>query len=201
MKKLAIVLALLVSLGIFTGFQTHTFAALDTTNAWTGTNTFSGPTSLTGSNTITAINNYGGVATVAGGVPALLAKADATAQAANIGATILYTVPAGGAGMYWVSGYNVVTQAATVSSTLASIFLTWTDNDSGVIGAGVSLTNTSTANSVGATGVNAGAQLPGVVIINAKAGTAITFVTANYASSGATPMQYAIHLKLGYLGN
>jgi len=37
--------------------------------------------------------------------------------------------------------------------------------------------------------------------IQAQAGTAINYSTTGYTSVGATPMQYAIHIKLEYLGN
>jgi hypothetical protein len=47
MKKVFVILMLFVFLACTVGFmQTHTFAALDTNNAFTGTNTFNGSTSL-----------------------------------------------------------------------------------------------------------------------------------------------------------
>ena len=33
------------------------------------------------------------------------------------------------------------------------------------------------------------------LVVYAKAGTNITYTTAGYVSSGATPMQYALHIK------
>lgn len=138
-----------------------------------------------------------------GGSPVLVAKADATAQAANIGSAQLYAVPANGAGMYRVSVYVVVTQAASVSSTMPNTFLNYNDADTNVaIAPSFFLTNTSTANAVGTTNSlnTVTAQNSGTVIINVKASTNIQYGTTNYASSGATPMQYAIHIKLEYLG-
>jgi hypothetical protein len=159
-----------------------------------------------GGNLVATAIQPNGVSVVNAGVPALVAKANATAQAANIGSTTLYAVPASGAGMYRVSGYIVITQGATVSSTMPSLSVGWTDNDSGVTTSGV-FTSTTTSNAAGfdssdlqgspGTGIFA----VGSSIINAKASTNITYSTNGYASAGATPMQYALHVKLEYLGN
>lgn len=146
--------------------------------------------------------NKGGAATVANGTPAIVAKADQTAQQANIGSTTLYAVPASGAGMYRVSCYLVVTQAATNTSTLPSCQISFTDNDTSVAGLGpYTITGTNTGNSLGAS--NSIPALPAAesAVLNAKASTNITYDTTGYASNGATPMQYAIHVKLEYLGN
>lgn len=133
--------------------------------------------------------------------------ANLTAQAANVGSTVLYAVPATGAGFYRVVGYAVVTQQATTSSTLPNIQITFTDADTNVSGGTISLTANSAGspvnppvgfnsdNAIGATG------LSGSNIINARASTNINWLTANYASVGATPMQYAVHLKLEYFGS
>lgn len=160
----------------------------------------SGGTAIPGLNIAGAKIN--GVTTVAGGVPALVAKADLTAQAANIGVTTLYAVPASGAGMYRLSAYLVITQAATVSSTMPQVQAIWTDNDSAAAAPASSFTLTNTTNTLGAGSASTvAAQNAGSIIINAKASTNIQFSTTGYASSGATPMQYAIHIKLEYLGS
>ena len=153
----------------------------------------------TGNLQLNLITKYGGVATVANGVGAIVAKADATAQAANIGTTTLYTVPAGGEGMYRVSAYVVVTQAATSSSTMPAVDFTWTDVDSGV-SSSVWVTATGTNNYLGYNSQLASPQ-PAYAIINAKDSTTIQYSTASYASVGATAMQYAVHIKLQFLGN
>jgi hypothetical protein len=121
------------------------------------------------------------------------ASFNAVAQAANIGATTVYAVPVGGAGLYRVSAYAVVTQAATTSSTLPNVGVLWTDNDANVALSANTVTPTNTANAPGAFG-------PGDIVISARGGTNIQFQTSNYASSGATPMQYAVHLRVEYLG-
>jgi len=137
-----------------------------------------------------------GVATLnaAGKIPpaqTTYASADAVTQAANIGATTVYAVPT--SGMYRVEAYAVVTQAATTSSTLPNVGLLWTDSDSNTPLSATTLTPTNAANALGAFG-NA------VTVISAKSGTNIQYQTSNYASSGATPMQYAVHIRVEFLG-
>jgi hypothetical protein len=114
-------------------------------------------------------------------------------QSANIGATTIYAVPAGGGGLYRISMYAVVTQAATTSSTLPNVGILWTDSDTSVALSAVTATPTNSANAPGAFG-------NGSIVISAQAGTNIQYQTSNYASSGATPMLYAAHLRVEYLG-
>ncbi|CAB3782097.1 hypothetical protein [Paraburkholderia fynbosensis] len=140
-----------------------------------------------------ALTSYGGLTLVGEGVPVQIASAAQLTQAANVSPTTLYTVPAGGAGWYRVSVQAVVTQAATTSSALPNVGVTWTDNDSGVALSAITMTPTNTANAPGAFGL--GSQMMYV-----KAGTTIQYQTSNYASSGATPMQYAVRARLEYLG-
>jgi len=132
-----------------------------------------------------------------GGITGIVAQADLFAQAANVATTTLSAVPAGAAGTYRASFYLVETQVATTSSTLPQAFVSWTDNDTNQTPTAV-LTNGSTANVVGTTST---AQAPnGQGIIQARPGTTIQFSTSGYASVGATAMQYAVHVKLEYLG-
>lgn len=121
------------------------------------------------------------------------ANFNSAAQAANIAATTLYAVPADRAGLYRVSAYAVVTQAATTSSTLPNVGVLWTDSDANVALSANTMTPSNNANAPGAFG-------NGDAVISARAGTNIQFQTSNYASVGATPMQYAVHLRLEYLG-
>jgi hypothetical protein len=175
----------------------------------TGNLVFSAAPAFTGTTTAAALSmsgllsTYNGVATVGNGVGALVAKTDLTAQSASIGSTLLYAVPAAGAGMYEVHCYVVVTQAATSSSTSPDCRLQWTDLDSSATAGFASFANTSTLNSLGAGSSNSGGGNAGSgsIRINAKASSNINFTTNGYASSGATAMQYAVHLKLLYFGN
>ena len=133
-----------------------------------------------------------------------IAKADATAQAANIAATALYTVPVGSGGMYRFSAYAVITQAATTSSVLPQVGVEWTDSDTGVdtgTGNGAFATALDSTNIVGRHGQGWGASGNlGTVVINVQAGSVIKYLTSGYSSTGATPLQYAVHVKLEYLG-
>jgi hypothetical protein len=128
----------------------------------------------------------------------VVAKADAAAQAANIGATTLYAVPASGAGTYRVSCYIVLTRPATTSSTIPQCLMAYTDSDTSVVEASYITLGTNTNNTVGSTNVWA-TSIP-TVIMQVKALTNIQYSTAGYASSGTTTMQYSFHVKLEYLG-
>ena len=131
-------------------------------------------------------------------MPQVVAKADATAQAANITTTTLYAVPASGAGTYRMSAYVVITQAATTSSTLPAVNAVWTDNDTAVVET-FPITATATGNTVGLPNSSVPASMAPFVF-SVKASTNIQYSTTNYASVGGTPMQYALHIKLEYLG-
>lgn len=139
------------------------------------------------------ITSYNGIATAGAGVPPIYAKYDSAAHSANIAPTTIYTVPASGAGMYRVFVYAVETTAATTSSTLPNVGILWTDSDANVALSSSNVSPTNPANAPGAFG-------NGAIVINARASTTIQFQTSNYASAGATAMQYAVHLRLEYLG-
>lgn len=141
---------------------------------------------------------YNGQNLVSNGLPSELAKVDLTAQGAAIGATTLLSIPA--AGMYRVSYSAKVTTAATTSSTLggaAGFQLIYTDADDSVVittptwwgGGNNGAAPTSAALNTTQT------QISGVLVVNAKAATNLQYLVG-YTSSGATPMQYSIHVKV-----
>jgi hypothetical protein len=72
--------------------------------------------------------------------------------------------------------------------------LYFTDGDTGVAPSYETITTTSAGNAVGTT------LAQGTYEFNAQAGTAIKYATVNYASNGAAAMQYAVHVRLEYLG-
>jgi len=113
-----------------------------------------------------------------------LATVDLTAQSAAITATTLYTPPT--AGIYTITYYAKVTQAATTSSILGAFSVISTDTDSNVV---TTVGNTSTQNSL-TTGF-----ISGTITVYAKASTAIQY-TMGYTSSGATAMQYELHMAV-----
>jgi hypothetical protein len=165
------------------------------------------PASYTGGESVPAnpgvpVFDFRGTSGTFTGSLSVIAKVDLTAQAANIAPTTLYTVPVNAGGMYRISGYVILTQAATTSSTLPNIAVNWTDVDVNAVILGAALNGNPTNNVVGTTSnvgySAAAAAIPGT--INAKGGTVIQWLTQSYASSGATPMLYAVHIKLEYLG-
>ncbi len=122
-------------------------------------------------------------------------------QSAAIASTLLYTVPAGAGGIYRITWFAKVTRAATTSSTMGGLTITYTENtDStsvsvlaqGVNSVGTAVTTIS-SNSATSTGI-----MSGVMLVDAKASTAINFAFA-YVSSGATTMQYKLHIKVDAL--
>lgn len=133
-----------------------------------------------------------------GNASVVVAKADATAQTNNIGTTTLYNVPANGAGIYRVSCYAVVTTAGT-TSTLAQCRVAWTDNDSGQSAGPTPFTGTVANGTAGMNSSSSGGSGVGFLYVDAAASSTIQYSTASYASTG-TPMQYAVHFKLEYLG-
>lgn len=111
---------------------------------------------------------------------------DLTTQAANIGATNLLAAVA--AGTYRIWAYIIVTQAATTSSTMPSVVISWTDKDNNTTQT-LTLTATSAGNAL-TTFAQAGCMIDAIATSN------IQYSTTGYVSTGATPMQYALHLRI-----
>lgn len=157
---------------------------------------FSGTTTLTGSSTAWQLavpfTKYNNVTLVKVGVAYEVANSDLTTQAADVGSTTLYAVPASGAGMYRLSLWEGVTQAASVSSTLPALTVAWTDASNST-GQTIGLTSNKTGNTLTTNSTNH-------FVFRAKASTNITFSTTGYASAGGTPMQFEVRIILEYLG-
>lgn len=144
--------------------------------------------------------SYGGVALVGQGLGPEVAQVDLTAQAAAITTTTLYAVPAAGAGQYRVSYGAKVTTAATTSSQLGALTVTWTDPDGVAISSTVPVINNGGTVASTDTANTTSAHVNGFpLMLNAKASTNIQYAMA-YASVGATAMQYNLHIKLEFLG-
>jgi hypothetical protein len=139
---------------------------------------------------VNAVQTYHGSNSNWGSLPRVIAKYDATAQGANIGAQTLATPTVDT--VYRISCIMVLTRAATTSSTLPYCTADYTDADSAVAYSGnLGISGGSTANVVGWQ-TNQSSQL----VIHAKAGIPVSVSTVSYASSGATSMQYAVHVRL-----
>jgi hypothetical protein len=120
------------------------------------------------------ITSYNGVATVANGVPSIVALNSQIGLTAALGATTVYTTPTTD-GFYEATAYGTITTAAT--SGAISFALSWTDADSNTT-ASVSFNNT-----VNPTGVSS----PGAVrFIKVKASTAIQ-ISTTFGSVVGTP--------------
>jgi hypothetical protein len=113
-----------------------------------------------------------------------------SAQSASIASTTLYTTPA--AGYYRICMNEELTRAATTSSTLPTMGIVYTSGiDSAnkfyvLLGSGVVNNTNQTFNAGG------GCSAP----FFAAASTAIQYNALNYASSGATTMQYDLTISL-----
>lgn len=148
------------------------------------------PADFSGGVQLTSVNGGGPIIRVA--------KNDSPAQTANIPATNLLTAAA--AGTYRLSCYVVITTAATTSSTMPSCSALWTDSDSSAAET-VQITTTSAANTVGTNSLSvANTGGAGVAVFQVKSVSNVQFQTSSYASTGGTAMQYAVHVKLEYLG-
>lgn len=134
------------------------------------------------------VNNYNNLATVSNGIPAEYGQGNQTGLTANVSTTGLFAVPSTGAGMYRVSCYVVVTTAATTSSTLPSCNIIWVDKDN-ANSQSANVTATSSANTLTT-------YTQGTTIISVAASTSVTWTTAGYASSGATALVYAVHIRI-----
>lgn len=112
--------------------------------------------------------------------PQVLTPARLTAQSASLPATAL-NVGALVAGLYRLSYYSRITQAASVSSSL-TITLNWTDG-------GVSCQ----ANGVPMTGNTTSTTQSGSGLIHVDGVTSLTFSTT-YVSVGGVPMQFSLYV-------
>jgi hypothetical protein len=110
-----------------------------------------------------------------------------TAQAANVNSPTFYAVPT--SGLYRVSAYVVLTQAATTSSTLPGVSVSYTEAITGAVVQDIVFGTGGTTNTVGL-------HQGGSAVIQAQQGSHIGYITTGYASSGATPMQYAVGIKV-----
>jgi len=115
-------------------------------------------------------------------IPSRLNGETEIAQAASIAAT---DISGAGllAGLYRVSYYARVTQAATTSSSLV-VTLGWTDGGVAQSYSGADMTGNTTAT-----------NQAGSVLIRVDAGQPVTYATT-YGSVGGTVMQYAISVTL-----
>jgi hypothetical protein len=154
--------------------------------------------SATGVSILGLLTGYNSRNTVGQGMPAILAKVDSTNNSAAISATNLYTIPVSFGvytGVYRVSFYAKISQAATTSSTLGGtngFQLIYTDADSS--------SSVTTPSSLFSTGFSLTANttstvLYGTHVINVKDNSTIQY-QMDYSSVGGTPMKYVLHIRV-----
>lgn len=130
--------------------------------------------------------------------PGVVAKASLLNLQADIGLTTIYTVPATNAGWYRLNAFLVITQAATTSSTLPGLYISFIDNDTGsLVQRGFCASQT--VNGRGTDNYAGGPQFS--IFVTPQPGSVIQIYTnTTYASVGATPLQYAVHYALEFIG-
>jgi hypothetical protein len=125
----------------------------------------------------------------------LLAGCTSSAQAANLGATLLYNPPITKSQL--ISCQILLTRAATTSSTLPQCVVTFTDVFTNAAQS-ITLTPVWASGTVGCSGTTTntvGNSCEGAVLVVPKATVAVNYSTTNYASSGATTMQYQAFVR------
>lgn len=135
------------------------------------------------------VSEYNNIATVQNGMPSLVAEVNLTAQTASIAATTIYTADENG--MYRITFSAKVTTAATSSSILGPFQYKFTESDDNVV-VTAPPGNTNNVNQTNTNSTSTG-YISGTYIAHAKSGTAIQYIMG-YTSSGATAMQYNLHV-------
>ena len=126
----------------------------------------------------------------------------ATGTTASGSYCTIFSVGTSGAGMYSVQCRATVTTAATTGSAtseLPNVYVIWTSRDTGALATALALTSSPATNTVGTTGISAGAYT-GLTLFESSASTAIQVFTNNYASNTANQMAYSLHCKVFYDG-
>lgn len=130
------------------------------------------------------ISFYNGQTTAGNGIAAEVNQVASSALGANFNAGAARTIftPTVNSQLR-ISFSQALTQAATVSSTMPSLILSWTD-----VG-GIARTKTLAATD--STNLTT-AEYDGVAVITTNGSTVVQITSAGYATSGATSMQYAL---------
>ena len=135
----------------------------------------------------TTITKYNGQNTVNHGIPYEVASAVTTQQTANYPSTSIFSPSV--SGLFRLSVYVVVTRAATSTSTLPALSVSFTDQLTSVA-VTIPITTTQSGNAIGST------LAFGSIMCDALSSATINISTASYASSGATTMGYEILYNL-----
>jgi hypothetical protein len=104
---------------------------------------------------------------------------------------VLYTVPPGKAGWYWLFGIETTLQAATTSSTLPPCIATFTPTLDAPFSPSQFLGGANTA---------VGYVISQFTERTAAEGSIVSVTLGGYVSVGATPLIYSARLVLAYMG-
>lgn len=137
------------------------------------------------------VGSFGNAGTQLNGLPSIVGIATGTTLVSDQGLTNVPNLTLS-AGIYRLTVYLVVMQAATVSSTLPAAIARWTDRDSGAT-SNATLTSTAAGNTLGT-------FVSGTVTMSIGSSTTIQWGTSGYASSGATPMEFAARVFVEWIG-
>lgn len=136
--------------------------------------------------------SYNGLPLVAEGIPAIIAQVNLTGQAAPIGATTLYSVPASGAGIYRAS-ISLDTSVSGVGTVQASILF-----NNGIFG-GSATASTAPISLAALTGPLGNQATPNNVITFLSGASQLISYSTNAPGIGGGA-QYALRIRLEYLG-
>jgi hypothetical protein len=138
------------------------------------------------------------------GGPVLVQSVDRTGLSADVGNTPAFTTPPG-IGSYLVTCYTVLTTPDATSSTLPYCYIGYVDGDTGVnaiaaggTGGNFPLGTTSPGNTI--SDVSRNSQSPNTIYIHTASSSSISYGTAGYTSNVPGTMQFALHLRIEYIG-
>jgi hypothetical protein len=139
-----------------------------------------------GTNVLWQSDASGNVSASVGASPATQPELALTGQTGNVSTTpLVASVPANA--RYRISFYEIVTTPGSVSSTLPSVVISWTDADNST-NQSVTFAPTSPTGNTDTTLVS------GTILISAQAISAINVSTTGYASSAAG-MAYSLYVE------
>jgi hypothetical protein len=155
----------------------------------------------TGNLSFGKVIKYNGVSTVRAGVPSIVATIALTAQSAAIAnGTALYSVPAGGAGLYRVTVYAKITTASDISSTLGGaggFTLTWTDPTDSTNPSAVTFSDQSSQSLTGNTTTTVYVT---TATVECKASTNLQYGFGYTDTHTSTAMAYKLSISVEYIG-
>jgi collagen type VII alpha len=163
------------------GLTTSPWSALNLAGSTSGYTTVQSP-AVAGSAVVTLL---GETSTIVG----VVASVTSSANSANISSTTAYTLPASD-GMYRISAFIALTRAASTSSTVPTITISWTEGDDGATSRSLVVTPAFASGNTTATWGQ------GTTVGFVDASTNITYSTSGYTSTGATSMQYVVRIRV-----